>query len=120
MNIQFEARGFNLPASLKELLSQQLHRLETLADIESAKVILEKQLDHAPAFHAHVHLAVPGPDIHAAARDHTMEAAWLKVTTNLRQQIEQRKSRQGLRLKDRHQPPMTGNRWVSTRNTARG
>ena len=61
--------------------------------------MLERERDSAPAFRAHVHLAVPGPDIHAAARDHTLEAVGLKVAKNLRKQIERRKTRKGARLK---------------------
>ena len=51
--------------------------------------------------------AVPGPDIHASACDHTLEAAWFKVTKNLRQQIEGRKQRTQFRAKTHRQHPLT-------------
>ena len=44
-------------------------------------------------------LPFPALNIHAEARDHTLEAVWLKVTAALSQQIEERKSRQEARLK---------------------
>ena len=49
-------------------------------------------------------------DIHAEARDHTLEAAWLKVTISLRKQIEQRKRRQEARLKSNRQLPGAASR----------
>ena len=59
----------------------------------------------APPFRAFISLAVPGPDIHAEAHDHTAEAAWLKVADDLRKQIERRKNRQDARLKSDRQSP---------------
>ena len=47
-----------------------------------------------------LHLAIAGPDIHATARDHTIEAAWLKVIKNVKRQIERRKTKQDARHKD--------------------
>ena len=99
MKIQFHIRGLNDNASLRRWLEQSLDRLESLISITAAAVVLEHRRDDAPAFRAFVSLAVPGPDIHAAACDHTVEAAWLKVLTALRKQIEQRKARQGERVK---------------------
>lgn len=99
MKIQFRIRGLNASAGLRVWLEKQLERLHNLIPVSTAEVVLERERDSAPAFRAHVHLAVPGPDIHAAARDHTLEAAWLKVTKNLRKQIERRKTRQEARLK---------------------
>ena len=99
MKIQFRIRGLNANAAMRAWLQEQLERLHQLIPVSIAEVVLEREPDSAPAFRAHVHLAVPGPDIHAAARDHTIEAAWLKVTKKLRQQIERRKSRPQLRVK---------------------
>ncbi len=99
MNLQFRTRGLNVNASLRGLLEEGLHELEALTTITSAEVVLEHQRSASPAFQAVVHLAVPGPDIHAAARDHTLEAAWLKVLERLRRQLEERKRRHEARLK---------------------
>ena len=99
MNIQFHIRGLNDNSDLRRRLLQPLERLQSLISISAAAVVLEQRRDEAPSFRAFVSLAVPGPDIHAEARDHTLEAAWLKVITELRKQIEQRKARQGTRVK---------------------
>ena len=120
MKIQFRIRGLNASASLRTWLEKQLERLHNLIPVSTANVVLEREQDSAPAFRAHVHLAVPGPDIHAAARDHTLEAVWLKVAKNLRQQIERRKTRQQLRLKSHRQHPLTASRGSSAPVAARG
>ena len=119
MKIQFRIRGLNANANLRAWLEQQLERLHGLIPVSAAEVVLEQQRDRAPAFRAFVHLAVPGPDIHAAATDHTLEAAWLKVVKNLRQQIERRKSRQQLRHKSHRQHPLTASRWSGALLAAR-
>ena len=111
MTIQFRIRGLNANANLCAWLRKQLERLHKLIPVSTAEVVLERERDGAPAFRAHVHLAVPGPDIHAAARDHTVEAVWLKVAKDLRQQIERRKTKQVTRAKTNRQQPLTATRW---------
>jgi len=119
MKIQFRIRGLNASAGLRAWLERQLERLHNLIPISTAEVVLERERESAPAFRAHVHLAVPGPDIHAAACDCTLEGAWLKVTKNLIQQIERRKTRQQLRHKGHRQHPLTASRWSSVLVVAR-
>jgi ribosome-associated translation inhibitor RaiA len=84
-------------------LDRHLERLDLLIPISSAQVVLEHQRNATPPFCASVDLAVSGPDIHAAARDHTLEAAVLKVARRLEEQIIVRKGRQPRRLKGRKQ-----------------
>jgi len=111
MKIRFRIRGLNANASLRAWLEPQLERLHRLIPVHAAEVVLERQLDHAPAFCAQVHLAVPGPDIHTAARDHTLEAVWLKVVKNLHQQIERRKGRQHSKQKSNRSVSGPATRW---------
>ena len=106
MNIQFHIHGLNVRNSLRRWLEQSIERMHTLILITRAAVVLECRRAEAPAFRAFVSLAVPGPDIHAEARDHTLKAAWLKVTVALRKQIERRKTKQLARIKSTRQPPI--------------
>ena len=99
MKIQFRIRGLNANASLRPWLEQQLERLHTLIPVSTADVRLDRQPDASPSFQAYVHLAVAGPDIHATACDHTIQAVWLKVIKNLKRQIEGRKTKQEARHK---------------------
>ena len=111
MRIQFHSLGFSLDANLRRWLQQPIEGMRSLTPVTGAAVVLEQRRDDAPAFRAFVSLAVPGPDIHAEARDHTLRAAWLKVITALRRQIERRKSCQQLRQKRHHRHPLTAGRW---------
>jgi len=101
MEIQYQLRGLNPRAVTDRPMDQQLERLERLIPISLARVVLELQSNATPAFCASVDLAVPGPDIHAAGRDHTLQAAILKVVQRLEEQIVERQRRQQGRLKRR-------------------
>ena len=92
-------------------MDRHLEHLDRLIPISVAQVVLEHQWDMAPAFGASVALAVPGPDIHAAARDYTLEAAALKVARRLEKQIESRQNRQQLRLKRRENCRGVSSQW---------
>lgn len=103
MKIQYQHHGLTPREATERPLDPHLDRLDSLLPISLATVVLEHQRDAAPAFSASVDLAVPGPDIHAAARDHTLAAVVLKVARRLEEQVEDRKNRQELRLKGREQ-----------------
>jgi len=111
MKTQFHIRGINDNSDLRRRLLQPVERLQNLISISAIAVVLEHRRDEAPPFRAFVSLAVPGPDIHAEAYDHTADAAWLKVATALRQQIAGRKGGQQLPRTGRRQHPLTASRW---------
>ena len=111
MQIQYQLRGLNPRTVTDRPLDQHLDHLDDLIPISLAHVVLEHQPHAAPAFCASVDLAVPGPDIHAAARDHTLEAAVLKVARRLADQIEARKNRQQLRRKRREPRRAVASQW---------
>ena len=117
MKVQFHTRGLSLNAKLRRWLEPPLERLQSFMPVTVAAVVLEHRQDDAPAFRAFVSLAVPGPDIHAEARGHTLEAAWLEVTTALGQQIERRITRQQRQTRAHRQPPRTASRQAGARAT---
>jgi|ERR1019366_98118 ribosome-associated translation inhibitor RaiA len=94
-------RGMRNSAGLDSLIEQSLDALRRLIPISTAQVVLEQQRDTSPAYRVFAHLAVPGPDVHAVASDHTLLAAWRKLAMKLAKQFQQRTTRQQLRLKDR-------------------
>jgi ribosome-associated translation inhibitor RaiA len=112
MKIQFHIRGVDINARARNSLKKWLERLHSFIPITAAAVALEHSRNSAPAFRAFVLLAVPGPDIHAEARDHTLGAAWLKVNAALRKQIQQRKAKQLARSKSMGQQPMFTAPWL--------
>ncbi len=103
MKIEYQLRGLPSQVMVDRPLDRHLDHMGSLITISSAQIVLERQRNATPAFSAAVDLAVPGPDIHAAARDHTLEAAVLKVIRRLELHIEERRTRQQLRLKGRDQ-----------------
>lgn len=111
MQIQFYIRGLNINPAFRRRFEQPLEGLRSLIAISAAAVVLEHRRDDALPLRAYVSLAVPGPDIHADARAHTLEAAWLKVTDDLRKQIEHRQSRRKARAKSKRQMPLSTSRW---------
>ena len=99
MKTQFHIRGLKESAGLRHQLQTPLEQLEGDIPISAAVVVVEHDSNNAPAFRAYALIAVPGPDIHADARDCTLDAVWLKVTSALRKQIQQRRWRREARAK---------------------
>jgi ribosome-associated translation inhibitor RaiA len=97
MRVEFHILGLKADNQLHHQLASDLQHLNDLIPITCADISLARQHDSTPPFQAAVLLGVPGPDIHAAARDHTWPAAWLKVVARLREQIEARQNRQQAR-----------------------
>lgn len=97
MKIDFLTLGMNLDDELRSRLASDMQALALLVPIEHAHISLERQHAATPPFQAAAMLIVPGPDIRAAARDHTWPAAWQKVLARLREQVEQRRNRQARR-----------------------
>ena len=93
MKILLKYLGLNPRATWGELVEAQLKKLEGLAAIASAQVTLEWQHESTPPFRVVTWLEIPGPDIHAEAHDHTLQAALLKVVKDLERQIRSRKNR---------------------------
>jgi ribosome-associated translation inhibitor RaiA len=106
MKIQFQIRGVNITARVRNSVRESLERLRRLIPISAAAVVLEHRWDSAPAFRAFVLLVVPRRNIHAEARDYTLGVAWLRVRAALSKQIEQRKAKQLARSKSMRQQLM--------------
>ena len=93
MTPQIQITGLSTRPSLRAWLHAGLQDLQKLTTITAADVRLERMASASPAMQAHVHLAVAGPDIHVTARDHTIQAVWLKVLKSLKSQIARRKAK---------------------------
>jgi len=64
--------------------------LESQLRIEEARVRLECRFEESPSFRVAVHLVVPGPDLAAEGKDHTIRAAVVRAMTRLEEQISRR------------------------------
>jgi ribosome-associated translation inhibitor RaiA len=103
-------RGLKARPVWQDLVQSQFKRLQSLAAVVSAKVILEWQRGIKPAFRVLALLEVPGPDFHSEGRDHTLQAALLKAVKDLERQIRSRKSRRAERWKTKLQLGITPSR----------
>lgn len=99
MTIQFQIRGMRNEERLRRQVEADLEELHDTLAVASARVGMQYEREVTPAYQAVALLAVSGPDLHAAARDHTWPAAWQKVVARLREQMKQRRSRQTARQK---------------------
>jgi ribosome-associated translation inhibitor RaiA len=106
MNVQFHFFGLKANHGSREMVLAGLAQLRRRVSINLAIVVFDRSRNGGPSFAVRVHLAVPGPDIHAEARDHTLQAAWRKAHKNLEKQIDQRKTKQVTRNKSNRQHPM--------------
>ena len=100
LKINLSYRGLNPRKIWRRLVEGQMRKLQGLAAILSARITLERQREVQPGFRVFATLEVPGPDFHAEARDYTLQAALLKVSDNLRRQMQSRKNRQLERRKN--------------------
>ncbi len=99
MQIILRFIGVNARTSWKDMVEAKLRKLEGLTAIASARVTLEMQHRVRPAFRVLTWLEVPGPDFHAEARDHTWQAALVKVVRDLERQMRSRRNRRADRWK---------------------
>ena len=99
MKIEMKMRSLDRITGLRSFVEQDLHGLQRELPIECAHIVLEQELEKSPRYRAAVLLVVPGPDLHAAASDHTILAAWRKTHAGLMRQIRERKSQRFVRQK---------------------
>jgi hypothetical protein len=66
------------------LVQRELEPLSKEIPFDQAKVTISKPSEGSDQIEASVHLAVPGPDIRAAATGYTVEAAWRKLGAMIR------------------------------------
>lgn len=73
--------------ALDSWIEKQIFSLQPTLRIDEANVRLVRQTEASPAYSVHVHLVTPGPDVFAEGSDHTLQAAFMKVMTQLRNKI---------------------------------
>jgi ribosome-associated translation inhibitor RaiA len=93
MRLEFRLRGSRSSAALRRFVRDQVEGLRDMLPVTSAQVVLERDHRIVPAWSAQAHLRMPGPDLKASARDHTLQAAWRKVMEELHHQITRRLER---------------------------
>jgi ribosome-associated translation inhibitor RaiA len=105
--------GLNAQAAWERLVQEHLNLLQELTNLESARVVLERQREDTPAFRAQMVLVVPGPDYRAEAADHTLTAALHKVVENLKRQIRASQTKRRVKDKSNLQLGKMSSQWSS-------
>jgi ribosome-associated translation inhibitor RaiA len=88
LNLQFKRIPNN--ESNRKMVTSGLTPLEAELTVTAASATIEKASESTPSYHAALHLEVPGPDIKASASDYTLAAAWRKVMTAVRRELDRR------------------------------
>jgi putative sigma-54 modulation protein len=106
MQIHISPRDIKLTAAIHAFVADRINSLQTLeSDLIGAHVAIWHDEKRAPkhAFVIKVHLALPGPDIHAEDHGHELYPAIDIVTARLAEQLRHRKSKRvrGTREKSR-------------------
>jgi ribosome-associated translation inhibitor RaiA len=64
--MQLTINTLNLPVgrSLDSLVENHLKVLSQQVHIDDAKVVIERRIEASPPYRVHLHISVPGPDLH--------------------------------------------------------
>jgi len=100
-NMRINVQHLNLRSldPVDSWVERQILALGQTRQIDEANVRLVHQRQTSPAYEVSVHLVTPGPDVFAAARDHTLRAAVTKALAQLRAKISARTEKRLQRFK---------------------
>ncbi|HEX8371325.1 MAG TPA: ribosome-associated translation inhibitor RaiA [Chthoniobacterales bacterium] len=94
MQIHVSPRHLKLTAAIHGYVAEKVEHLEHLAgEIVAAHVVLMHDETATKPYSVKVHLAVPGPDIHAEDKENDLYAAIDKVVDKVAGQLRKRKTR---------------------------
>lgn len=100
MKLTVQHKNIRSTAELDSQIEEKILSLQPALQIDEACVSLARDYDASPPFQVKVHLVTPGPDVLAEGCDHTLEAAFNKVMSSLRDKIGNRATRRQKRLRD--------------------
>ncbi len=97
MQIHVSTRHLQLTGAINSFVSDKVSHLEDMTgDMIAVHVVLvqaEKNSTGGGAFYAKLHVALPGPDLHAEDRDFDLYAAIDKAMAKLARQLRKRKTK---------------------------
>jgi len=94
MQIHLSPRHLVLTAAIHSYVAEKVEHLESITEnILAAHVVLLHDETKTKRYVVKVHLAVPGPDIHAEDAEADLYAAIDKVVSKLAQQLRKRKTK---------------------------
>ena len=111
-NMQLTINNLNLPvgSSLDSLVENHLTALSQQVHIDEAKVVIERRIEASPPYRVHLHISVPGPDLHTERVAFTPIQALTLALKELESKIRARRTIHLARVKARR---TSGSRVVS-------
>jgi len=104
MQIHLSPRHLVLTAAIHSFVASKVEHLETItSEIIGAHVVLVHDDTKVKKYMVKVHLAVPGPDVHAQDSEMDLYAAIDKVCDKLARQLRKRKTKRVLKKKHESQ-----------------
>jgi putative sigma-54 modulation protein len=96
MQIHLSPRHLKLTAAIHSYVAEKVSHFEELSgEVLAAHIVLfhDERKDPKKTYTVKIHLAVPGPDIHAEDSEKDLYEAIDKVTDKVAQQLRKRKTR---------------------------
>ena len=95
--------NLNLPVghSLDSLVENRLISLSERVHIDDAKVVIERRTDTSPPYRVHLHISVPGPDLHTERFAFTPIQALTMALKEIEAKVTTRRTLHLARLKAR-------------------
>ena len=93
--------NLNLPLdrSLDAIVENRLVALSERLRIDDATVVIERRVEASPPYRVHLHISVPGPDLHTEMLDNTPIQALTRALKEIEHKIRDRSSTRFARLK---------------------
>jgi ribosome-associated translation inhibitor RaiA len=101
--MQLTINNLNLPvgSSLDSLVENHLTALSQQVHIDEAKVVIERRIEASPPYRVHLHIAVPGPDLHTERVAFTPIQALTLALKEIESKIQARRTIHLARVKAR-------------------
>jgi ribosome-associated translation inhibitor RaiA len=101
--MQLTISNLNLPvgSSLDSLVENRLVALSESLRIDDAKVVIERRTDASPPYRVHLHISVPGPDLHTERMAFTPVQALSLALKEIESKIKARRTIHLARVKAR-------------------
>ena len=94
MQIHITPRNLTLTGAIHEFVAEKVSHLEGHGEtILGAHIVLLHNHDRKKPYHVKVHLALPGPDLHAEDAEADLYSAIYKVVDKLSRQISKLKTK---------------------------
>ena len=90
MKLTIRNRNLTTEHAFDALIESRLIALAERVQIDDATVTVERLTDASPPYRVQLHIAVPGPDLHAEHDDNTVRQAFTRALDNIERKLRER------------------------------